>query len=77
MNLKFKAVSDPCCIVETTKCARLWRQHYKGLSCSAEGQADKHGKHKCCALAELKQVVRVLALAFWVLAVHQITPGSR
>ena len=26
----------------------------------AQSQADRHGKHKCCALAELKQVARVL-----------------
>ena len=30
----------------------------------AESQADKHGRHKCYVLAELKQVVRVLAVAF-------------
>ena len=43
----------------------------------AESQADKHGKHKCCVLAELKQLVCVLAIAFCVLAVHLITSGAR
>jgi hypothetical protein len=30
----------------------------------AESQADKHGRHKCCVLTEVKQVVRVLAVVF-------------
>ena len=30
----------------------------------AESQADKHGRHKCCVLTEVKQVVRVLVVAF-------------
>jgi len=30
----------------------------------ADSQADKRGKHKCFMLAELKQVLRVLAVAF-------------
>jgi hypothetical protein len=30
----------------------------------AESQADKHSRNKCYVLAELKQVVRVLAIAF-------------
>lgn len=43
----------------------------------AESQADKHSKYKCCLLAELKQVVRIVAVALRVLAVYLITSGAR